>query len=93
VLPVFNGRILPIKAGFGRADFVIEPRFLRRGLLENGYQELPVRSAHAVAVGELPAWHRELFDRLLVAQAQIEDVTLMMSDAARAAYPGPILKV
>jgi PIN domain nuclease of toxin-antitoxin system len=82
-----------IKAGLGRVDFVIEPRLLRRGLLENGYDELPVRSAHAVAVGELPNLHRDPFDRLLVAQAQVESITLMTADAAVAAYPGPILKV
>jgi PIN domain nuclease of toxin-antitoxin system len=82
-----------IKAGLGRADFVVEPRLLRRGLLENGYEELPVRSIHVVAVGELPSLHRDPFDRLLVAQAQIESVTLMTADEAVAAYPGPILKV
>jgi PIN domain nuclease of toxin-antitoxin system len=82
-----------IKAGLGRDDFVVEPRLLRRGLLENGYEELAISSAHAVAVGELPTLHRDPFDRMLVAQAQIENVTLMTADAAVAAYPGPILKV
>jgi PIN domain nuclease of toxin-antitoxin system len=84
---------IAIKATLGRADFVVEPGRLHRGLVENGYAELPVRAAHAVAVAALPPLHRDPFDRLLVAQAQVEDVVLMTSDAAVAAYPGPILAV
>ena len=43
-----------IKNGLGRADFGVDPRLLRRGLLENGYDELPVTGAHAAAVDLLP---------------------------------------
>ncbi|CEF43111.1 pilus retraction motor protein PilT (plasmid) [Acetobacter senegalensis] len=37
--------------GWGRADFQVDPHLLRRGLIENGYEELPITSQHALAVG------------------------------------------
>src|ERR1700689_2275918 len=39
-----------IKRGLGREDFQVDPRLVRRGLLDNGYSELPVGSEHAVAI-------------------------------------------
>ena len=56
-----------IKSGLGREDFKVDPRVLRRGLLDNGYRELPILSEHAVAVVNLPPIHKDPFDRLLVA--------------------------
>lgn len=79
-----------IKASLGRDDFDADPRVLRRGLLDNGYAELPVTGAHAAAVLDLPSHHRDPFDRLLVAQAQVEGITLLTADATVARYPGPI---
>ena len=79
-----------IKSGLGRADFRVDPRVLRRGLLENGYAELPVTGAHAVAVDLLPPIHRDPFDRLLVAQARVEGFTLLTADEVVSRYPGPI---
>ena len=69
-----------IKSGLGRADFRVDPRLLRRGLLENGYRELPVTGAHAAAVDLFPEFHRDPIDRILVAQAQIEGITLVTMD-------------
>ena len=82
-----------IKSGLGRADFQVNPRLLRRGLLDNGYHELPVGSEHAVAIDRLPPLHKDPFDRLLVAQAMVEGITLLTSDAMVAQYPGPVRKV
>ncbi len=82
-----------IKAGRGRPDFAVNPYLLRRSLLDNGYTELPVTGAHAAAVVALPDHHRDPFDRLLVAQATVEGVTLMTADAKLAGYPGPVLRV
>ena len=82
-----------VKNGLGRTDFVVDPRLLRRGLLENGYVELEVTGAHATAVDLLPPIHKDPFDRILVAQAQIEGLTLLTSDAMVARYPGPIRAV
>ncbi len=79
-----------IKGGLGRADFQVDPRLLRRGLLEHGYDELAVTGVHAAAVDLLPPIHKDPFDRLLVAQAQIEAVTLLTADRIVARYPGPI---
>ena len=82
-----------IKSGLGRADFQVNPRLLRRGLLDNGYHELPVGSEHAVAMDSLPPLHKDPFDRLLVAQARVEGIPLLTADAAVAQYPGPVRKV
>ncbi len=84
---------ITIKAGLGRQDFVVEPGLIRRGLLDNGYDELPVRSAHAVALTRLSALHKDPFDRILVAQAQVEGIVLVTSDDAVSQYPGAIQKV
>lgn len=84
---------IAIKRGLGRDDFRVDARLLRRGLLDNGYSELPIGSEHAVAIDSLPPLHRDPFDRLLVAQATVEGITLLTSDAQVAAYPGPVRKV
>lgn len=82
-----------IKSGLGREDFKVEPHLLRRGLLDNGYTELPISSEHTLAVGGLPNIHKDPFDRLLVAQAIVEGITLLTCDPLVASYPGPIRKV
>ena len=79
-----------IKNGLGRPDFSVDPSLLRRGLLESGYTELDVTGAHAVAVHGLPPIHKDPFDRLLVAQALIDGVTLVTVDEVVGRYPGPI---
>ena len=79
-----------IKSGLGRADFRVDPRLLRRALLENGYEELAVTGTHAAAVDQLPLIHRDPFDRLLVAQAQTEALRLLTADERVVRYPGPI---
>jgi PIN domain nuclease of toxin-antitoxin system len=81
---------IAIKSALGRADFRVEPRLLRRGLLDNGYVELPVTSQHAISIDLLPPLHRDPFDRLLVAQALAEGVTLLTTDEQVAGYAGPI---
>lgn len=82
-----------IKQGLGRDDFRAAPGLLRRGLLENGYAEMPVNSEHAVAVSALAPLHRDPFDRVLIAQALVEGMLLVTADAQIAQYPGPIRKV
>ncbi len=84
---------IAIKNTLGRADFRVEPRLLRRGLLDNGYAELPVTSQHAVTIDGLPPLHKDPFDRLLLAQARSEGITLLTADAQLAHYPGPVRKV
>lgn len=82
-----------IKASLGRSDFVVDPRGLHGGLLNAGYEELPVRGEHAAAVADLPPHHKDPFDRMLVAQARVETVTLVTSDALVARYAGSIMRV
>ena len=79
-----------IKQGLGRPDFNVDPSLLRRSLLDNAYRELAVSGAHAASVTTLPAIHKDLFDRILVAQAQIEGLVLLTADRIVARYPGPI---
>jgi PIN domain nuclease of toxin-antitoxin system len=82
-----------IKNSLGREDFRVEPRLLRRGLLDNGYIELPITSQHAVNIDGLPPLHKDPFDRLLLSQALSEGITLLTTDSALAGYPGPVRKV
>ncbi|GJE55786.1 MULTISPECIES: type II toxin-antitoxin system VapC family toxin [Methylobacterium] len=82
-----------IKRGLGRANFRTDRRVLRRALLDNGYEELTILGAHAVAVEGLPPIHKDPFDRLLIAQATVEGITLATADAVMARYPGPIRAV
>jgi PIN domain nuclease of toxin-antitoxin system len=84
---------IAIKRTLGRDDFRVEPRLLRRGLLDNGYLELPVTSQHAVSIDALPPLHRDPFDRLLLAQAITEGITLLTADAQLARYGAPVRKV
>ncbi|MBU0674261.1 MAG: type II toxin-antitoxin system VapC family toxin [Proteobacteria bacterium] len=84
---------IAIKLGLGRADFHVDARVLRRALLDNGYNELPITSEHAVAIDTLPSIHKDPFDRILVAQAMTEGITLITADSIVAEYPGPIRSV
>lgn len=84
---------ITIKRGLGRSDFRVDPHLLRRGLLENGYTELPITSDHAMATAHLPPIHKDPFDRVLVAQAESEGALLLTTDEVVARYPGPIRRV
>jgi PIN domain nuclease of toxin-antitoxin system len=84
---------IAIKRGQNRADFLYEPRAVRRALLDNGYYELPILSHHVVNIDNLPPIHKDPFDRLLVAQAMAEGITLLTADAVVAQYPGPVQRV
>jgi PIN domain nuclease of toxin-antitoxin system len=82
-----------IKRTLSRNDFRVDPRLLRRGLLENGYSELPIGSDHALGIDLLPPLHKDPFDRILIAQATVEGVTLLTADPLVAQYPGPVHRV
>ena len=93
VEPMFSAASIwevSIKAGLGRPDFTADSRLLRRGLLDNGYRELSISSAHAAAVIELPMLHRDPFDRMLVAQSRVEGVVLFTCDEMVAQYGDPV---
>ena len=94
--PVFSAASLweiAIKAALGRSDFRVDGARLRAGCLAAGYVELPIKGLHALEAGQLPALHRDPFDRMLVAQARAEAMTLMTADAEVLAYGGDIVDV
>lgn len=84
---------ITIKGRLVREGFQVDPALLRRGLLENGYQELPITCQHVLAVGRLPDLHRDPFDRVLVAQAEIEGALLLTVDERVAQYGRPVRRV
>jgi len=82
-----------IKNGLHRPDFNIDPLLLYEGLMDNGYQELSVTSRHTLQVGTLPSIHRDPFDRILIAQAQMEGVPLLTADSTVARYAKTIILI
>jgi PIN domain nuclease of toxin-antitoxin system len=77
---------IAIKSGLGRSEFRIDVAAVAAALPAMGLAELPVKAAHAVAVTQLPAIHRDPFDRLLLAQSIAEPLVLVTNDAALARY-------
>ena len=84
---------IAIKSGLGRSDFQVDAADLRRGLLDNDYRELPVLSSHAIFTTSMPPFHKDPFDRILVAQATLEGLTLLTADPIVAQYGGSVRKV
>ena len=84
---------IAIKRALGKREFQFDPRVLRRAMLDDGYEELPVLGQHAVEVDSLPPIHKDPFDRILIAQAMVEGITLLTADPVIAKYPGPIRKI
>jgi len=75
-----------IKKGLNRPDFHVDPMVLYWGLLDNGYTELEITSHHALLVAELPKYHKDPFDRILLAQARAEGAVLLTSDKTVSQY-------
>lgn len=81
---------IAIKSALGRPDFRHDAGTFRAGLLANGYSELAIEGRHAAAYKSVPALHRHPFDRLLVAQAVSESLTLLTADRTLPQY-GPMV--
>lgn len=77
-----------IKMGLGRLEL---PQSFEEGVQDSGFERLLVDFSHAERVAALPMHHRDPFDRLLVAQAQQEDLTLVTHDQALEGYDLDIL--
>ncbi|HEY0757743.1 MAG TPA: type II toxin-antitoxin system VapC family toxin [Acidisarcina sp.] len=82
-----------IKSRQGRGDLLPQPGLLRRTLLDHGHVELPLSGDHALALGGPPPIHKDPFDRMLVAQAIAEGITLLTADPTVAKYPGSIRRI
>jgi PIN domain nuclease of toxin-antitoxin system len=79
---------ISIKKTLGKLD---APDNLEEVLSLNHFRELPIRIAHALLAGELPALHHDPFDRMLIAQAKLEQLTLLTRDENIAQYDVSIL--
>lgn len=78
---------IAIKAQLGKLTLPESPeQFLVDQLLKNSIASLPVQMHHALRVYHLPRLHRDPFDRMLVAQSQLEDLPIVTADAAFAQY-------
>jgi PIN domain nuclease of toxin-antitoxin system len=78
-----------IKVSLGR----LRPtRTVEQATTESGFLELPITFRHAERVTELPTHHRDPFDRLLVAQAEVEDLTLVTRDPVFGRYPVEVIE-
>jgi len=93
VFSVCNIWEIAIKRGLNVSAFQHDPREIRQYLMRNGCEELTIHSRHVVEVDSLPLIHKDPFDRLLIAQATVEGITLLTADDKIAQYPGPIRKV
>ena len=71
----------------------VDVRLLRRGLLDAGYTEVPVRSEHAMAVSEFADLPVDSFARLLLAQARYEGLMLMSAKPGLIAHKAGILPI
>jgi PIN domain nuclease of toxin-antitoxin system len=79
-----------IKSAMKKSANMIDVRAMRQSLLNHHYQELPIQGEHALFVRQLPRLHRDPFDRILIAQAWVEGMTLVTADKTIARYPGRI---
>ena len=92
LLSAASGFEIALKAAIGKLRLagpasVLVPNYLER----SGVRPLPINVDHALRAGELPMHHRDPVDRLLVAQAQMEDLVLVTADAQLRAYDVQLL--
>lgn len=79
---------MAIKAGIGKLSLPGNLElFISEQLSVNAINSLPVQMAHALYVYDLPDYHRDPFDKLLVAQARMESIPILTSDQQIARYP------
>ena len=83
---------LQIKVGLNKLSVSISlSEIVRQEVEVNGMELLPIALDHIYALSSLPHHHRDPFDRLLIAQAQVESATLVTKDHLIALYSIPIL--
>ena len=84
---------ISIKHGLGRGDMPVSGKDALRYFTESGYRCLSIEPEHAAAVEDLPAYHNDPFDRLIVAQAIFEPMRLVTHDAVLAHYSDNIITI
>jgi PIN domain nuclease of toxin-antitoxin system len=80
---------IAIKRAQGRLE---APQDLAAAVAKQSFRPLPIRFEHAAAAGDLPRHHRDPFDRMLIAQAMVEGLTIMTRDTSFEAYGVPLLR-
>jgi PIN domain nuclease of toxin-antitoxin system len=81
-----------VKAAAGRIKLPNPAsQFVPHHILQNGFEVLPILLEHTLAVAELPAVHRDPFDRLLIAQAVLEGLAVLSGDAQIGRYPVTVI--
>ena len=78
-----------IKVAIGKLEIHFDPS---TDPIEHGFEPLPITLAHAAAAGRLPAHHGDPFDRMLVAQAQLEGLTIVSRDPVFESYAVAVLR-
>ena len=81
---------IAIKTAIGKLR---TPEDLESQLRQSRFRELPVTIAHATLAAHLPQLHKDPFDRMLIAQAFQESLTLLTNDAKLAHYPARVMRV
>lgn len=84
---------IAIKHGLGKGDMPVSAPQALQAFADAGYDLLAIKPQHALRVAELPAIHADPFDRMLVAQARFEPMTLLTSDAKVGQYGSGVMLV
>jgi PIN domain nuclease of toxin-antitoxin system len=79
---------IAIKRGLGKIGSEITLKELMQAILENGFEILPLDFIHILSLSELENFHRDPFDRIIIAQALTENLTLISKDQNFNLYPG-----
>jgi PIN domain nuclease of toxin-antitoxin system len=91
-LSAASGWEIAIKAQLGRIKIPDKPElFISEQMVANAIQGLPIQISHALHVYNLPAYHRDPFDRMLVAQAQLEGLPILTDDPQISQYPVKVI--
>lgn len=91
-LSAVSGWEIAIKARLGKLTLPGDlERFIADQLVVNAFSSLPIQLSHALHVYTLPAIHRDPFDRILVAQGQLEDMPILTADSQIAKYPVEVI--
>ena len=84
---------IAIKTALGKLSLPIPPaEYVPDRLRSSGVNGLPIEHSHALHVASLPHFHRDPFDRLLIAQAQLERLTILTADSQLALYDVQIVE-
>ena len=89
IVSVVSAWEIAIKKALGKLS---SPDNLKEMIADSGFELMPIDYEHAWQVKDLPSHHRDPFDRLLVAQATVENLTLVTRDSYLEAYNVPILE-